>query len=48
MACDLVFIAYRDEFAVFHGKSLCLGEVGVNSIYIGVVDDEVHRRFGLA
>ena len=48
MAHNHVLIANSDKLSVFHGKSLSLGEVIVNGIDVGVVDDEIHGRFWVA
>ena len=42
---DLFFGPHGDEFPVFHGKGLCHAEIGIDSINLGVVDDEVNRGF---
>ena len=42
------FIADGDKLAPFQGEGLGYGEIVVNGIDLGVVDDKFHRRFVVA
>ena len=44
---DGFLIADGNKLSVFHGKGLGFGEIIVNGIDVGVVDNEVHGCFGL-
>ena len=46
MAHDVVIIAHSDEYPVFYGESFGLGELFIDGIDVGVVDDEIHGGFG--
>ena len=48
LAHDGFFVADGDKLSVFHGKGLGFGEVVVNGIDDGVVDDKVHGCFVVA
>ena len=45
LAHDALFIADGDKLTVFHGKGLGFGEVVVDGVDIGIVDDEVDGCF---
>ena len=48
LAHDVLFIADGDEFTVFYSKSLGFGEVIIDGVDIGVVDDKVNGCFLVA
>ena len=42
---DGFLIADGDKLSAFHGKGLGFGEIVIDSVDVGVVDNEVHRCF---